>query len=71
MIPPYEVDKILAARVSVDEWAQQVRARQHRTGMDSVLDRLTDGPRRLEAAIGSVLGSALVLLWLGWHLGRR
>lgn len=28
-------------------------------------------PHRWEQAISATLSAALVLLWLGWHLGRR
>ena len=41
-----------------------------RTGVGRVLDHAADGPRRLEHAIGSVLGAALILVWLGWRLAR-
>lgn len=56
----------------VYDWAAMIRAReQARTGLLGCLDHAADGPRRLEAVIGGVLGAGLGLLWLGWALGRR
>ena len=57
-IPPHDLPAILAAR-------------QHpSTAVERILDHAADGPRRLEHAIGSLLGAGLLLLWLGWRLGR-
>lgn len=39
--------------------------------LDHALDRLTDGPRRVERAIGSAIGVGAMLLLFGWALGRR
>ena len=58
-IPPHDLPRILAAR------------QRPRTAVERILDHACDGPRRIEHAIGSLIGSALLLLWLGWRLGKR
>lgn len=56
---------------------RQIAARQafpesrRMLALDHALDRLTDGPRRVERAIGSAIGAAGLLVLFGWALGRR
>jgi hypothetical protein len=40
-------------------------------GVDHALDRLCDGPQRLERAIVGTLATGLAVMWLGYRLGRR
>lgn len=59
MIHPWEIEKMLEARQHFE--------RRSNTMLDSILAR----PRNVRRGIGSLIGSALGLVVLGWVLGRK
>ena len=76
-IPPHDLPRILAARDDLAALQQRVRERQAfpqsrgMQGLDRVLSRACDGPRRLEHLIGGAIGAGALLILFGWALGRR
>ena len=77
ILPPAQAALLQAAHDDMTALQRQIAARQafpesrRMLALDHALDRLTDGPRWVERAIGSMLGAGCALLWIGWRLGRR
>ena len=59
MIHPWEISEMLEARQGFE--------RRSNTMLDGLLSR----PQQVRRGVGSLIGSALALIMLGWILGRK